>query len=206
MPARSELPICGLCGEQQTFFFQVRLNAKTAWRDDSLAVFQCTECADEQHFIPPMLEGRLAGAQVTADFLHSYQRNFRVLPFSSHDDLVLRSDSKERIRFSNWQLTDKASASTTPSFIGGTPEWLQENEAPGGVAGGGVFEFLFQIGAGAEFGLLDSAPGQITLGLDGKPKRSTRKSYQLFLGNQVFFFGAALNSQPLDVYVITQRD
>jgi hypothetical protein len=205
MPAAYDLPICEFCGAQQTFFFQVRLDAGSVWGDRLFAVFHCTECADENYFIPPMIKGKLAGAHIADDFLMMYQKNFRLIHFSSRDELILRRDSVEKIRFSKWIMNEEAGATVSKSFIGGNPEWVQEDEAPGEYGFGGSFEFLMQIADGTEFNLLEHAPGQVTLGLDRKPKRSARRSYRLFLGNRTFFFGAVNEGHPAGIYVITQR-
>lgn len=205
MPARCELPVCGLCGAQQTFFFQVRLSSGDIWDDRCLAVFHCTECADERFFIPPMVEGKLAAAHISESFLKTYEKNFRLIHFSSCDNLVLRRDSVEKVRFSSWHTTSENVPADAHSFIGGRPEWAQDDETPAEYGLGGSFEFLMQLAEGTEFKLVDSAPGQVTLGLDRKPKRLKRRSYRLFLGNQTFFFGAVLDKQPAGVYTITQR-
>lgn len=206
LPASCTLPKCKLCGAQQTFFFQVHIQNTSNWVDRSIAVFQCVDCQDVNHLIPLMLEGALYKHKVTDRFLDSYQSNFRVLSFSNKEQLELRYDLPQRIIYREWQLKKNEANLTKHSFVGGVPEWLVDDESPGTYNENGKFEFLMQVAQGKEFNLIDTAPGQMTIGLDGKSKLSTRRSYRLFLGNEVYFFGTDTAFCDNGIYVITQRN
>lgn len=208
-PVDMELPLCRNCGKKLTFFFQMLFPEEHAWRGMILSVFQCTECVDENLFIPPMLPGPLAGINVPTGFLDSYQQNFRICVYSADQMLTMRSDYDLRIEYEEWVLEKIISADLkegAASLVDGRPEWLLDDETPGLFAGQFPFAFLMQLEQGLEFPINSNSPGQMTLGLDRKPKRSKAASYRLFLANQLYFFGSIDNSGKHQVYVLTQRN
>lgn len=205
LPAAAAVPICQLCGEVQTFFFQVAFPTSHSWSGRSLAVFACTSCADENHFIPEMLTGPLAGAEIPAGFLERYQTNFRLAVFPTHGT-VERLDVDARVEPFDLSCESGAQGEEFSGFawLGGSPSWLLDDEAPGSYEGSREMCFLFQISPQLVFPRAAGAPAQVTLGLDGKPKFSAAESYQLFLGNAIYFFGTA-TGEPW-VYALTQID
>jgi hypothetical protein len=165
-----------------------------------LAVFACTSCVDEGSLIPEMLNEKLLGADIPDGFLERYQRNFRFVVFDA-DAGSLRTDYQPRVEYRRIKLSPLKASSQAVSKIGGTPLWMLDDESPATYAGRDRMEFLLQIGEKAEFPMVKGAPPQVELDLSGKPTPSPLSFYQLFLGNQLYFFG--VNGPPL-VYVITQ--
>lgn len=79
--------------------------------------------------------------------------------------------------------------------IGGEPNWVLEDEAPGCYAGSVPMVFLMQLLPDLEF----ETP-QMEEGLDGSPEPAEEGMYELFIGNAVDLFGA-VDRQPL-VYAV----
>ncbi|WP_223067215.1 hypothetical protein [Paenibacillus caui] len=202
LPADVPLPSCALCGEPLTFFFQIAFPDGHAWGSRSIALFACTCCADERYLIPEMLEGELAGADIPEGFLTAYQRNFRILPFPTQDG-TLRGEYKPKIRFERLLVSPAPSPDAPGNKLGGSPNWLLDDEAPATYASAVPMEFLMQLTDPPRFDLEDEAPPQIRIGLRGKPEPSPHRYYELFIGNRLYFFGTKAGAEPL-VYILTQ--
>lgn len=202
LPSGTDVPQCTLCGNRQTFFLQLAFPSDHAWAENSVAIFACTSCATSDHFIPEMVKGPLRGAQVSADFLSRYQRNFRFLVFETRSACVL-ADYEERVRFRPLGLLPTAASSI--GRVGGNPDWVLGDETPGGLASAGAVVFLMQLNPELEFETVDGAPRQADLALDGTPAPSRHPFYQLFIGNKTYLFGPK-DPKPNTVYAITQVD
>jgi len=200
LPKEEPIPSCKLCSSTLSFFFQVAFPAGHVWHGKSLAVFACTSCVDEGSLIPEMLDQKLLGADIPDGFLERYQTNFRFVVFASETG-TLRNEYQPRVAFRRLNLAPLKASSKAVSKIGGRPVWMLDDESPATYAGRHRVEFLLQIGEKAEFPTVKGAPPQIELDLTRKPTPSPRSFYQLFLGNQIYFFG--VNGLPL-VYVVTQ--
>jgi hypothetical protein len=200
LPPNEKVPACRLCGAEQSFFFQLAFPEGYAWAGLSLATFACTSCADEAHLIPPMLEVRLPGADVTDDFLKSYEVNFKFVVFQTQAGEP-RPGYRERVRFQRLGL-DPAPADAEGNKIGGHPVWLQDDEAPRSYAGKTPMVFLLQLAYGFTFDTLPGAPPQMRIGLTGDPEPSPHPYYELFNANAVYLFGPH-DRTPL-VYALTQ--
>ena len=201
LPATQELPICKLCGAPQTFFFQVTFPSDHFWGGLSMAVFACTSRAHEDYAIPEMISEPLRGAVIPEPFLETYQRNFRVLVFESQDG-VLRHDYTEKVKFQAWKLVQVSpdEASGKADKVGGEPTWPLDDEAPGSY-GGVPLGFLMQLGEEYTFETVPTAPPQILLDIRFKPK--PHPWYELFLRNNLYFFGTCDRKNP-HVYILTQ--
>lgn len=200
IPEGEEMPSCRLCGAQLTFFFQVAFPEDHVWANRTMALFACTSCAHEDHFIPEMLDGPLAGADIPEHFLTSYQKNFRILVFDT-DRGVVRSEYEPKVAFKRWKLVS-SQAGAQEHKIGGEPNWLLEDEAPATYRQTVPMFFLMQLLEGLTFEKLPEAPPQMTLGLTGEQEPSRDPFYRLFLSNNLYFFGTE-DGEPL-VYVLTQ--
>jgi hypothetical protein len=200
--SNEKIPVCKLCGIEQTFFFQVAFPVGHIWEGLSLAVFACTACADRDHLIPEMLKVPFSEADIPDGFLESYQTNFRFLVFRTAGSSVVSSYS-ERVTFREVRLARVMSPNEPGCKIGGVPNWLLEAESPKSYAGRTSMFFLLQLGRRHEFEILADAPQQITLGLDRKPKPSNLGYYELFIGNAIYLFGTKSQNEHL-VYAITQ--
>jgi hypothetical protein len=202
LPDYCELPRCRLCGAEETFFLQVAFPDQHPWSGRTLAIFACTSCADEEHLIPEMLDGPLAGADIPAGFPADYQKNFRLLVFPT-SDARLRGDYTERVRFAPFRLTP--SDDDALNKLGGTPLWLLDDESPGKYAGEHEMRFLMQLAPDTRFPIHPDAPRQVELNLRRQPVPSPNDYYQLFLGNGLYLFGTDDGVEP-HVYAITQID
>jgi len=201
LPTDTPIPKCGLCGARQTFFFQIAFPADHWWAGLSLAVFQCTSCANQDHLIPEMLSGVLKGADVPSDFLGTYQKNFRLCVFAT-ESAVSHACYRERVVFRPLRL-EEGGKTRGIGLLGGKPRWILEDESPASCNSVTPMRFLLQIQDGVEFQIVPDAPRQIELGLTGDPSQSELPSYQLFIGNAIYMFGTEDRRCPL-VYIITQ--
>lgn len=204
LPEGTALPRCTLCGAEESFFFQVALPAGSFWGGLSLAVFACTCCVDESHLIPQMLPGPLKNVDIPEGFLDSYRTNFRFLTFQTALAAPYMG-YQERIKFKPFQLQRIADPDASENKIGGTPNWLQDDEYPKSYGGVTPMHFLLQLLNGFRFEIIENAPRQIELGLDGSPQASPMNYYQLFNGNRIFLFATVGTPEPL-VYAVTQVD
>ena len=201
IPESEDIPSCLLCGAELTFFFQVAFPQDHVWGNRTMALFACTSCAQEDHLIPEMLEEPLAGSDIPENFLTSYQQNFRILVFDT-DEGVLRKEYEPKVSFKRWDLIFSQSDARRHK-IGGEPNWLLDDEAPASYRQKVPMVFLMQLLEGFAFEKLPEAPPQMILGLTGEPEPSDHPYYELFLGNNVYFFGTRGGNEPL-VYILTQ--
>jgi hypothetical protein len=200
IPPTQELPKCKTCDAAQAFMFQVAFPEDHEWCGCSLAVFACVSCADETTLIPEMLKGRLKEAVIPESFLHLYQRNFALLTFETSCG-ELRKQYRAKVAFQ--RLTTSLERTKAIGKIGGAPEWLLEDESPKTYKNDIPMAFLMELYQGMQFDILDSAPHQIEIRIEGTPQRSTATYYQLFIGNHLYLFGTTTQSEHL-VYAITQ--
>jgi hypothetical protein len=200
LPGSLEIPLCTLCGASQTFFFQVTFPEGHVWGGLTMAVFACTSCANEDYFIPEMLQAPLHGVVIPEHFLETYQRNFRVLVFEGRDG-VLRRDYGEKVKFRAWKLVP-APADAEGTKLGGRPTWYLDDETPASY-GKVPMVFLLQIPEEFRFEKVAGAPPQMKLDLAGRVKPSPLPFYSLFLRNNLYFFGTQTRTDP-HVYILTQ--
>lgn len=201
IPADESIPECELCGAELVFFFQAAFPEKHTWNGWTMALFACISCEHEGYAIPPMLDGPLKDINIPKDFLKTYQRNFRILIFpTSHGSP--KSGYSEKVKFKRWVL-QPAESHVEGSKIGGEPTWLLDDESPATYDNHVDMTFLMQISIDFEFEKLPEAPPQFEIGLDGAPDPSNLSYYELFLQNQLYFFGAT-GSEESGVYILTQ--
>lgn len=202
IPENIDVPKCKLCGEEQSFIFQVEFPEKHCWSGLSLALFFCVACADENHLIPEMLEGPLHGVNIPKDFLVDYQKNFKFIVYKT-DTGFLKTDYVEKVSYKPIDLEFITDSNFSGSKIGGSPAWLLEDESPGQYDGSYSMNFLLQIEQDMRFDIVDNAPHQVEIGLMGDSEPSPNSYYQLFNGNKIYLFGVSDCDVPL-VYAITQ--
>ncbi|MCJ8008368.1 hypothetical protein ACFFF5_16125 [Lederbergia wuyishanensis] len=202
IPESMEIPVCQLCGAEQTFFFQIAFPQDHFWHGFSMAVFACTACAHEEYFIPEMLQEVLPGINIPKGFLETYQKNFKINIFETKEGII-RKDYKEKVEFQRWNLKPTSDSNLAHNKLGGQPNWLLDDEAPGTYMDSIPMFFLMQFMEGMKFKIVEEAPPQIILNLRGNPEPSKHRYYKLFLANYLYFFGTKDRSNPL-VYVLTQ--
>ena len=196
LPGSAGIPTCALCSARMCFLFQVALPVGHPWQGALVAMFMCVSCCSEDSLIPEMLSVALKGAEIPQGFLTRYQTNFRIV-VSDIRSAQLRTDYDPLIQQS---LIDVASWR-----IGAEPLWLVGDETPGSYESFRHPAFLFQVPPGMAFPKLSGAPLQKTLDLAGKVVDEDRPSYELFLGNAIYFFGFGEPSAER-IYVVTQVD
>lgn len=190
LPESERIPTCGLCGAEQSFFFQIAFPSGHAWSGSSLAMFACTACSDEDHFIPEMVEGALNGAAVPSSFLREYQTNFRFLVFPTSAG-VERKDYKAKVKYKRIDLKSVDDGARVWNKVGGSPVWLMEDESPATIDGKERLVFLLQLEPQLQFELEKDAPGQMEYNmLWGKAEPRRERYYQLFIGNAIYLFGS----------------
>ncbi len=202
IPLEKMIPNCSLCGSSQTFMFQVAFPDKSCWEGKSLAMFFCTSCADEDYFIPEMLNSKLKNVDIPLNFLTKYQKNFSFITFSTEQG-ILKQDYEEKVKF---HMLEIEPSTTIGNFgkIEGEPDWILEDESPKSYNSIYEMYFLFEIIPNFQFPICQSAPKQIELNLSGEPEQSRLDYYELFLGNGIYFFGTK-TEEPL-IYTLTQVD
>ena len=203
VPSDFRVPNCTFCGSEQTFFFQVMFPEHHAWSGRIMAVFNCTSCWHQDHLIPEMLSGELKNAIVPEFYLNDYQKNFFVYVFENQGIEVLETYIP-KLRFAPIILENNDDSQYDGHKLGGIPDWYLENESPLKTDTGYLFTFLMQFREGVEFQKLPGAPGQLKMNyFTGEAASSNSDTYQLFLGNSLYFYGATTEEGP-KVYIITQ--
>ncbi len=200
IPADLVLRNWQFCNNPQTFFFQLAFGEGHVWQGRTLALFACTLCAPEDHLIPEMLSVQLAGAEIPAGFVSSYQKNFQICTFDTEQG-ELRQSYNPIIEYR--EITSTKSRGLIKFGEFGSPVWQMEDESPSSYAGRSL-EFLFQLTMDFEFPLVDGAlPQQSPYELDWPDEREFTH-YELFVGNELYFFGT--EEAPCEVYILPQCD
>jgi hypothetical protein len=202
LPQGVNVPECSLCGNQQSFIFQIAFPEEHKWSGLSLAVFSCTSCADEEHLIPEMLQGSLQGIDIPNGFLESYQKNFRFIIFDTKTS-HLNESYKQKVSYKTLELELCDKPDLNCNKVGGEPTWLLEDESPMSYGEGNDMHFLLQLVPDAQFELVDGAAPQMELNLMGEAEPSLEPYYQLFNGNAIYLFGSSDRGLP-SVYAVTQ--
>jgi hypothetical protein len=200
LPPRVKVPVCGLCGQDQTFMFQVAFPSGAEWNGRTLSCFSCTRCADRRFLIPVMLEDQRRGFNIPAQFLKSYGINFTFLVFPT-DKAVIAHDYTEQVSFSALQMK-RGSKPGDFGKIGGVPDWILEDESPATYNSKIPMLFLLELKPSLLFPMAEGALPQVKLNLFGHPAPSRLDHYKLFLGNAIYFFGTS-RGKPI-VYAVTQ--
>ena len=203
LPGNVNIPRCKLCGNEQTFFFQIAFPFGNPWAGTSVAIFSCTSCADENYLIPEMLNGPLHGINIPHSFLINYQRNFCFEVFETNTGQIQRGYI-EKVAFHELRLVP-GEFQNSIGYVGGSPNWILGDESPAFYNSTIPMIFLFQLPLGIRFEKIPNAPPQTEIGLTRKPESSPDNFYELFLGNALYFFGTLDNSNKL-VYVVTQSE
>jgi hypothetical protein len=213
LPVSFPLPLCGLCGERQTFFFQVAFPADHVWSGRTLAVFQCTCCIDDEHLAPlirrslfPAMKNNylLPGDDIPDHALERIQTRWRFLAFPTAG-AVPRAEYREKIRFRPiWLKPFADPKSTIRSKVGPTPGWVAAASDPG-LYMGKPLSFLMQWGMFFKFDLLPDAPPPFDPLMDRIPELKEIRHYDLIIGKQLYFFGNQVDSS-LHVYLCSQRN
>jgi hypothetical protein len=213
LPPALGLPLCKNCGAVQSFFFQVAFPKGQPWAGQSLAVFECTACRDEDCPIPminkilvptmPRMDLR-RGEDIPDGALDLYQKVCRFLVFPTAEGVV-RDDDPERVRYRPIAF-DLApdERPTAKSKLGGKPGWVEINLTPGKYLGEPL-GFLMQWRHGFEFDRLPGSPPPYNPFMDVEPDLTANVGfYKLFHGTQLYFFGNQAESRH-HVFMLATR-
>ncbi|MDR6553766.1 hypothetical protein [Paenibacillus qinlingensis] len=203
LPPTTNVPVCKLCGSQLTFFFQITFPIEHEWGGFTMSVFACTSCFDERYLIPEMINGPLQGVNISDGFLKEYQKNFTILVFKTAESSIV-TNYVEKVRYSTIELIEFNQLTTRVDKIGGIPNWYLEDESPATYNNNIPMMFIMQILEDRKFEILEGVPGQVQMDyFSGKLEPSKKRYYELFLANNLYFFGTRDRLNPL-VYVLTQ--
>lgn len=174
------------------------------WSGRTVAVFACTNCANEDFLIPKLLGGERKGADIPISFLTDGGPNYAFVTFAS-EAATIRAPYQPILEFHRWELIQPI-RNNAASKIGGRPYWLMEDETPRSLDGKYEMVFLLQLARGTRFEMLAGPPPQIEFGyLAGKRGRPAKRGYyELFLGNALYLFGTIGLENEL-VYPIVQK-
>lgn len=131
-----------------------------------------------------------------------YQKNFKIEVFETADGAI-KNDYKEKVKFKKITLIEEMDKELFNNKIGGSPNWVADDETPGSCDKTEPMIFLMQLLEDFNFEKLPDAPSQIKLSLTKKQEPSNNDYYELFLGNNIYFFGTASVDSPL-VSILTQ--
>ena len=205
LPSHVQIPICNLCGAEQSFFFVVAFPEDHDWHGLSVATFACTSCLHMDHLIPALLDGVREKVDIPAAFLKEYQMNFRFIVFPT-DQGEHKNTYIPKIEFRRWLLKRTQNERSPHNKIGGRPRWYSGNESPATYKETIPMTFLLQIERDYHFSILPDALGQAISSYklaDGTPLLSSERYYKLFLANALYLFGTNGSTDNL-VYAIVQ--
>jgi hypothetical protein len=200
LPTGKHVPRCLLCNSSLTFFFQFALTRGGLWEGYTLAVYQCTKCAHEDHLIPEMVESAFAGTDIQESFFTRYQSNFAFIVYPTNEGEIV-SSYEESIVFSEIVTVEGESVGSFGK-VGGLPTWILDDESPATYMRSVQMKFLLQVVPNFQFKMTNNAEPQIELDLMGDAAPSPLDYYQLFIGNALYFFGTECGDKK--VYAITQ--
>lgn len=200
LPPGTDIPKCELCGKELTFMFQTAFPQGHMWAGKSMAVFYCVESWHDAYCIPELPQQR---ADISEEFLRTYQRNFRVIVF----DTPLGKTAgayREKVAFQALRPVPETRTKREWDFVmGGRPIWIMGiPERPNSIAGIEKPALLLQVKEGFRFPVLPAAPKQANPFAPGG--RSLFPWYDLFVSNRVYFWGVQQNGTER-VYISVQR-
>ncbi len=204
IPLGVELPVCKICGEPLTFFFQVAFPKGHMWAGKSLAFFFCSATYHKhqaKQWFPPELVGADpldAGALAP----ERYQTLFKVIFFDTKNG-VLREDYEEKVVYQriDWKSGIRKNKST-PIVLSGEPIWMESfgKEYPAAYEGKKM-NLVLQVAQYFNFEKYPDAPPEMkknyTVG--GDPFRPRKENdYTLFCDfNRVFLWGTEEDESPV---------
>ncbi len=197
--ANIPLPVCKVCGEPLTFFFQLAFPKGHIWEGKSLAFFFCTSTYykhDAQEWFPPrLLANDKADVPIEALDSDSYQTLFRVYFFDTKEG-VLRQDYHEKVMYQriDWKAGRRRDKKV-PIILAGEPIWMDsfQRECPKS-CGGKNLELVLQIADYFNFEKYPDAPPEIRRSF--QPRKEN--NYTLFCDfNRIFLWGTDDKEKPV---------
>ena len=207
IPKDELLPICKVCGEPLTFFFQIAFPQGHMWEGKSLALFYCT-CTTHKHddmqTFPPSIHTGTANdlfnipdGEINPE---TYQTLFRVIFFDTTEG-VLREDYKEKVTYQriDWKSSKKKNKKV-PIIVAGEAIWSKEfgMERPASYEGKNM-ELVLQVADYFNFDKLYDASPEMEATYEKNNPFIPRKenSYTFFYEfNRVYLWGTAEREHP----------
>lgn len=198
IPMDIPLPVCKICGEPLTFFFQIAFPKEHMWAGKSLAFFYCIRAYDKhndaQQF--PKLIGK---NPVVADGVlepDSYQTLFRAVYFDTEKGVV-REDYKERVAYQriDWVRIKKKDP-YVPFTLAGEPVWMKYygSERPK-IYEGEKMELILQVAERFRFDKYPDAPSQMD---ELEPYPREEDNYTFFFDhNRVYLWATKERENPV---------
>lgn len=217
IPPSIPLPVCKICGEPLTFFFQVAFPEGHMWAGKSLAFFFCSadyhKHKGKEQLPRPVHADANDNFDIPAGELNpeSYQSMFRAIVFNTSEG-VLREDYQERVAYQEieWE-SRRAKDKKTPILLGGEPIWTgikkYGKERPASY-GGKPMGLILQVAENFNFDKLPDAPPEMEEDFMGDERFVVRvePNYTLFYEfNRVYLWGPEDTSDPV-VYINVQND
>lgn len=217
IPPSVPLPVCKICGEPLTFFFQVAFPEGHMWVGKSLAFFFCSadyhKHKGKEQLPRPVHADANDNFDIPAGELNpeSYQSMFRAIAFDTSEG-VLREDYQERVAYQEieWE-SRRAKDKKTPILLGGEPIWTgikkYGKERPASY-GGKPMGLILQVAENFNFDKLPDAPPEMEEDFMGDERFVARvePNYTLFYEfNRVYLWGPEDPSDSV-VYINVQND
>ena len=217
IPASVPLPVCKICGEPLTFFFQAAFPEGHIWAGKSLAFFYCSASyhkhEDTEQFPPSVHAATKDNFDIPDGALNpdTYQTLFRAIVFDTADG-VRRADYQERVAYQEieWKPR-KAKDKKTPIILGGEPIWTgirnYGKERPATYCGEQM-GLLLQVAENFNFDKLPDAPPEMKKCYMGNEpfKERAEPNYTFFYEfNRVYLWGPVDCKDPV-VYLNVQND
>lgn len=202
LPPNVDIPKCKLCGKELAFMFQVAFPQDHVWAGKSIAIFYCIETWHGNYCIPELPQ-KIAGADISEEFLRNYERNFRVIVFDTPLGKIVDT-YQEKVAFQMLQAIPEKQTKQDWSFvIGGRPiSIMGMAERPNTILGIEKPILLLQVKEEFHFPILPTAPKQANPFAPGG--KSLFPWYNLFVSNRIYFWGVQNNGTEM-VYISVQR-
>jgi len=216
IPENFDLPICKICGEPLTFFFQIEFPKEHVWAGKSLAFFFCTSYQKHPsgQWLPPEIHPESLNNFIIPDGeldVDRYQTLFRAFVFDTSTG-VLREDCREKVIYKeiDWKVSNKKTK-TIPIILGNEPIWLvrgSSQKRQPAVYQGKSMELILQIAEFVNFDRLPDAPPEISKTFLQSSQYSPRiePNYTLFCEfNRIYLWGTVDSECPA-IYLSVQNN
>lgn len=216
LPPSISLPVCKICGEPLTFFFQVTFPEGHMWAGKSLAFFFCSSYQKHESglWMPPEIHPTEMNLFAIPDGeldVEVYQTLFRAIVFDTLDG-AMREDYQERVVYQEiiWK-PNKKKVKSVPIILGGEPIWIGYRNYPKRQPAsyqGKPMDLILQIAENFNFEKLSDAPPEMNKCFQQNIpfEERTQPDYTLFCEfNRIYLWGPKDPSDTV-VYINVQND
>lgn len=213
IPPSNSLPVCKICGEPLTFFFQIAFPEEHIWAGKSLAFFYCSSAyqkhSAKEQFPPAIHASEKDNFLIPAGDLapERYQTLFRAIIFNTSDG-VLREDYQEKVEYQeiHWKASKKKDKHI-PIILGGKPIWCKYGKETPASYDGKRMDLILQIAENFNFDKLPNASPEMEKDfMTGEFAPRAEPDYTLFYDfNRIYLWGTSDPENPA-VYLSVQND